>query len=87
MRVCPPTVCSFPGGILPCVNAVKIIYAVKITLVSDFRKSTLEIRSVSPKYVLLELSVLGKEWSLECALLYRQYRVINLICIMFLFSF
>ena len=32
------------------------IYAVKITLVSDFSKSTLEIRTASSKYVLLELS-------------------------------
>ena len=68
------------------------IYAVKITLVSNFVKSTLEICTASSKYVLLELSlvntcpVLGNEWSLECALLYRQYHVINLICNMFLLS-
>ena len=38
------------------VYSAMLIYVAKITIVSDFIKSTLEIRTASSKYVLLQLS-------------------------------
>ena len=38
------------------VYSAMLIYVSKITIVSDFIKSTLEIRTASSKYVLLQLS-------------------------------